>query len=161
MTGTRKIAAILVADIVGYSRLAGTDEDRTLSRLRGLRSDLIDRAVTEKDGTDRMSRVVLSGHSVGIDIEGAKFKNHIYFSYLVDLAKLFPKAAGQTKHLEAPICQRLLRRRRRQRTRVLSKGVSKSRDLQRLDRSMSNQRRSCLSALRLGQDNRSGPHYAC
>ena len=42
MAGTRKIAAILVADIVGYSRLAGADEDRTLSRLRGLRSDLID-----------------------------------------------------------------------------------------------------------------------
>jgi class 3 adenylate cyclase len=42
VAGTRKIAAILVADIVGYSRLAGTDEDRTLSRLRGLRSDLID-----------------------------------------------------------------------------------------------------------------------
>jgi adenylate cyclase len=26
----RKIAAILVADVVGYSRLAGADEDRTL-----------------------------------------------------------------------------------------------------------------------------------
>ncbi len=35
MAETRKIAAILVADIVGYSRLAGADEDRTLSRLRG------------------------------------------------------------------------------------------------------------------------------
>jgi hypothetical protein len=34
MGGTRKIAAILVADIVGYSRLAAADEDRTLSRLR-------------------------------------------------------------------------------------------------------------------------------
>src|SRR3954465_6036306 len=42
MGETRKIAAILVADIVGYSRLVGADEDRTLSRLRGLRSDLID-----------------------------------------------------------------------------------------------------------------------
>jgi TolB-like protein len=39
---TRKLAAILVADIVGYSRLAGTDEDRILARLRTLRSDLID-----------------------------------------------------------------------------------------------------------------------
>jgi adenylate cyclase len=45
MSETRKIAAILVADVVGYSRLAGADEDRTLSRLRGLRSDLIDPAI--------------------------------------------------------------------------------------------------------------------
>jgi adenylate cyclase len=50
MAGTRKIAAILVADIVGYSRLAGTDEDRTLSRLRGLRSDLIDPAIEAHRG---------------------------------------------------------------------------------------------------------------
>ena len=39
MNETRKIAAILAADIVGYSRLTGTDEDRTLARLRALRSD--------------------------------------------------------------------------------------------------------------------------
>src|SRR6202161_4290901 len=45
MSQTRKIAAILVADVVGYSRLAAADEDRTLSRLRGLRSDLIDPAL--------------------------------------------------------------------------------------------------------------------
>jgi adenylate cyclase len=38
----RKIAAILVADVVGYSRLAAADEERTLARLRGLRGDLID-----------------------------------------------------------------------------------------------------------------------
>jgi TolB-like protein/class 3 adenylate cyclase len=46
----RKIAAILVADVVGYSRLAGADEDRTLSRLRGLRSDLIDPAIAAHRG---------------------------------------------------------------------------------------------------------------
>jgi adenylate cyclase len=45
MGETRKLAAILVADVVGYSRLAGSDEDRTLARLRGLRSDLIDPAI--------------------------------------------------------------------------------------------------------------------
>ena len=39
---TRKLAAILAADVVGYRRLAGADEDRTLARLRALRSDLID-----------------------------------------------------------------------------------------------------------------------
>ena len=42
MSETRKIAAILVSDVVGYSRLAGADEDRILARLRALRSDLID-----------------------------------------------------------------------------------------------------------------------
>jgi adenylate cyclase len=36
MAGTRKIAAILVADIVGYSRLAEADEEGTLARIRGL-----------------------------------------------------------------------------------------------------------------------------
>src|SRR6201997_1187042 len=50
MTETRKLAAILVSDIVGYSRLAGADEDRTLSRLRGLRSDLIDPAIAAHRG---------------------------------------------------------------------------------------------------------------
>ena len=50
MTETRKLAAILVADVVGYSRLAGADEDRTLARLRGLRSDLIDPAIAAHRG---------------------------------------------------------------------------------------------------------------
>jgi TolB-like protein/class 3 adenylate cyclase len=50
MTEIRKLAAILVADVVGYSRLAGADEDRTLSRLRGLRSDLIDPAIAAHRG---------------------------------------------------------------------------------------------------------------
>jgi adenylate cyclase len=50
MSETRKIAAILVADVVGYSRLAGLDEERTLSRLRGLRSDLIDPAIAAHHG---------------------------------------------------------------------------------------------------------------
>src|SRR5271169_5541737 len=50
MAGTRKIAAILVSDVVGYSRLAGADEDRTLSRLRGLRSDVVDPAIAAHHG---------------------------------------------------------------------------------------------------------------
>ena len=50
MSETRKLAAILVADVVGYSRLAGADEDRTLARLRGLRSDLIDPVIAVHHG---------------------------------------------------------------------------------------------------------------
>src|ERR1700726_4649188 len=38
------------SDVVGYSRLAGSDEDRTLARLRGLRSDLIDPAIAAHHG---------------------------------------------------------------------------------------------------------------
>jgi adenylate cyclase len=50
MNQTRKIAAILVADVVGYSRLIGADEDRTLARLRALRSDLIDPVIAVHHG---------------------------------------------------------------------------------------------------------------
>jgi adenylate cyclase len=42
MAEIRKLAAIFAADVVGFSRLAGSDEDRILARLRALRSDLID-----------------------------------------------------------------------------------------------------------------------
>src|ERR1700723_1462540 len=50
MSKTRKIAAILVSDVVGLSRLAGADEDRILARLRALRSDLIDPTIAVHNG---------------------------------------------------------------------------------------------------------------
>jgi TolB-like protein/Flp pilus assembly protein TadD len=50
MTESRKLAAILVTDIVGYSRLAGADEDRILARLRTLRSDLIEPTISVHRG---------------------------------------------------------------------------------------------------------------
>jgi adenylate cyclase len=50
MSETRKLAAILVSDVVGYSRLAGADEDRALARLRALRSDLIDPIIAVHHG---------------------------------------------------------------------------------------------------------------
>jgi TolB-like protein/class 3 adenylate cyclase/Tfp pilus assembly protein PilF len=50
MTEARKLAAILAADVVGYSRLAGADEDRTLARLRALRSDLVDPTIAVHHG---------------------------------------------------------------------------------------------------------------
>jgi class 3 adenylate cyclase len=50
MQESRKLAAILVADVVGYSRLTGADEDRILARLRALRSDLIDPTIAVHRG---------------------------------------------------------------------------------------------------------------
>jgi adenylate cyclase len=50
MAETRKLAAILAADVAGYSRLAAADEERTLARLRALRSDLIDPTIALHHG---------------------------------------------------------------------------------------------------------------
>src|SRR5712675_2417046 len=50
MAEQRKLVAILAADVVGFSRLTGSDEDRTLARLRALRSDLIDPTIAVHNG---------------------------------------------------------------------------------------------------------------
>src|SRR6202049_1599820 len=50
MVEKRKLAAILAADVVGFSRLTGVDEDRTLARLRALRSDLVDPTIAVHNG---------------------------------------------------------------------------------------------------------------
>jgi adenylate cyclase len=50
MVESRKLTAILAADVVGFSRLTGADEDRTLARLRALRSDLIDPTIAVHNG---------------------------------------------------------------------------------------------------------------
>ena len=50
MAEGRKLAAILAADVLGYSRLAGVDEDLILARLRTLRSDLIDPTIAVHGG---------------------------------------------------------------------------------------------------------------
>src|SRR5436190_18551646 len=46
----RRLAAILSADVVGYSRLMGLDEAGTLSRLNALRRELIDPAIAAHSG---------------------------------------------------------------------------------------------------------------
>ena len=50
MTATRRLAAILAADVAGYSRLIGADEEGTLNRLRSIRAELIDPKITEHRG---------------------------------------------------------------------------------------------------------------
>lgn len=50
MVEIRKLAAVMAADIVGFSRLAHADEDGTLARLRVLRSELIDPSVSRNSG---------------------------------------------------------------------------------------------------------------
>jgi adenylate cyclase len=50
MTATRRLAAILAADIAGYSRLIGVDEEGTLDQLRSVRAELVDPKVVEHKG---------------------------------------------------------------------------------------------------------------
>ena len=47
---TRRLAAVLAADVAGYSRLMGADEEGTLERLKALRRDLIDPKIAEHHG---------------------------------------------------------------------------------------------------------------
>jgi adenylate cyclase len=47
---TRKLSAILAADVVGYSRLMGIDEEGTLERFKAHRAELIDRKIAEHQG---------------------------------------------------------------------------------------------------------------
>jgi class 3 adenylate cyclase len=50
MSQTRRLAAILAADVAGYSRLMGVDEEGTLERLKALRHELIDPTIAEHRG---------------------------------------------------------------------------------------------------------------
>jgi class 3 adenylate cyclase len=47
MSQTRRLAAILAADVAGYSRLMGADEEGTLERLKALRRELLDPKIAE------------------------------------------------------------------------------------------------------------------
>ena len=50
MTTTRRLAAILAADVAGYSRLIGADEDGTLQGFKAIRAELIDPNIAEHHG---------------------------------------------------------------------------------------------------------------
>jgi adenylate cyclase len=50
MTTTRRLAAILAADVAGYSRLIGADEQGTLNRLRTVRTEIVDPAIAQRRG---------------------------------------------------------------------------------------------------------------
>jgi adenylate cyclase len=50
MSQTRRLAAILAADVAGYSRLMGADEEGTLERLKAVRRELVDPKIAEHHG---------------------------------------------------------------------------------------------------------------
>ena len=62
MAATRRLAAILAADVAGYSRLMGADEEGTLERLKPLRRELLDPKITAHRG--RIVEIALSKDDV-------------------------------------------------------------------------------------------------
>src|SRR5438067_11097045 len=50
MSPIRRLAAILAADVAGYSRLIGADEQGTLNRLRSIRTEVVDSKINEHHG---------------------------------------------------------------------------------------------------------------
>src|SRR5271165_1918181 len=73
MSETRKLAAILAADVAGYSRLAGADEERTLARLRALRRDLIDPTIAVHH--EPAARELARQHDLAFRVDGVNLKD--------------------------------------------------------------------------------------
>jgi len=100
--GIDSLGKTLTADPAKQARLVtifksqGNENRDDLAHVAKVYSD------TEADGKDRMTRVVLSGHSGGLGVFGSS--GEIYFDALVQLAGVFPAAANQTRHLIVAGC---------------------------------------------------------
>ncbi len=68
MTTTRRLAAILAADVAGYSRLIGTDEAGTLQAFKEIQAELFDPTIAEHHG--RVVKTTGDGLLVGFRPRG-------------------------------------------------------------------------------------------
>ena len=66
----RRLAAVLAADVAGYSRLMGADEEGTLARLKVLRRDLLDPKIEEHRG--RIVKTTGDGLLAGVRERGRR-----------------------------------------------------------------------------------------
>src|ERR1700756_1160974 len=73
MSSTRRLAAILAADVAGYSRLMGADEEGTLERLKALRRELVDPKIAEHHGriVKTTGAGLLGEFASGVDVQQA------------------------------------------------------------------------------------------
>jgi class 3 adenylate cyclase len=69
MSQTRRPAAILAADVAGYSRLMGADEEGTLERLKALRRELLDPKIAEHREGHRRRHIQRDGLLLGGGLE--------------------------------------------------------------------------------------------
>jgi adenylate cyclase len=62
----RRLSAILAADVVGYTRMMGTDEAGTLDALKAMRAEVVDPKVAEHQGRVEDFRAVRGGAEHGV-----------------------------------------------------------------------------------------------
>jgi class 3 adenylate cyclase len=109
---TRRLAAILAADVAGYSRLMGADEEGTLERLKALRRELLDPKIAEHHG--RIVKTTGDGMSVeylaGFHAAQALAKSHSgvrsSFARLVKEDPLKAPLAGRPEYHRSQFSQR-------------------------------------------------------
>ncbi len=103
-TGIDSFAAAQSLDAPKTAALASLLKAQDSANRDDLAHVIVVYAACERDKADRMSRVVLSGHSYGTKVYNEDAKGAILFDALVTLAGLFPQAAAQTKHLIVLAC---------------------------------------------------------
>ncbi len=101
-TGLDALVAALTTDTSKHAKLKALLKSQSASDRDDLAHVMKVYADTEADGKDRMTRVVLSGHSGGMGVFGSS--GEVYFKGLVELASIFPRAANQTKHVIVAGC---------------------------------------------------------
>jgi class 3 adenylate cyclase len=69
MSQSRRLAAILAADVAGYSRLMGEDEEGTLARLKAIRRELADPKIKEHHG-----RIVKTGDGLLLEFAASSMR---------------------------------------------------------------------------------------
>ena len=90
MSQTRRLAAILAADVAGYSRLMGADEEGTLAALKAIRRELADPKIKEHRG-----RIVKTTGD-GLLLE---------FASVVDAVRVAPLKYSAKWPSEMPMCR--------------------------------------------------------
>ena len=84
MTATRRLAAILAADVAGYSRLMGADEEGTHERLKAHLRELVEPKITEHRGR------IVKNTGDGFLAEFARFNANLRYDALTSPS--IPKA---------------------------------------------------------------------
>ena len=107
MTEQRRLAAILVADVVGYSKLIGSDEAGTLAQLQALCSEVIEPQIAKHTG--RLFKAVGDGFLIEFAsaVQAVSCAKAIQEANIFRIGKRAPSVNRFSKHLAFACCEGL------------------------------------------------------